>query len=122
MPTGFQDRERAYEAKFAHDQAFRFRTIARRDKLFARWAAIRMGLSEEAADALVKDVLTIPDKRGHDEALLDHIAAILSARGAVASEEGLAAALSECMKQALRQLAEAGPDHSALGRNAIATS
>jgi hypothetical protein len=39
--TTFEDRERAFEAKFAHDEEFRFLVTARRDKLFAQWAGQR---------------------------------------------------------------------------------
>jgi len=35
MRTSFQDREQAFEANYAHDEEFRFRVTARRDKLFA---------------------------------------------------------------------------------------
>ena len=45
----FEDRERAFEAKFAHDEEFRFLVTARRDKLFAQWAAARCRLSGPAA-------------------------------------------------------------------------
>lgn len=108
MTTTFHEREQAFEAKFARDEEFRFRTLARRDKLFAGWAAETLGLSEEAAGALVKDVLAIPDTPGHDQAVLRHIAGLLSAQGKTATEEDLAAALERCMQQARQQLMQAG--------------
>jgi hypothetical protein len=114
MPISFQDREQAFEAKFAHDEAFRFRAVARRDKLFARWAATKLRLPEKAAEALVKDVLAIPDKPGHDQALLRHVAAHFSADGE-ASEADLATALGECMQEAFKQLSGPDPDHSDIG-------
>jgi hypothetical protein len=111
MPTSFQDRERAFEAKFAHDEAFRFRALARRDKLFARWAAMRLRLTDGAADALVTDVLSIPDKPGHDHLLVLQIRGLLSGHGDEASEADLLAALDGCMHEALRQLGESdSPD------------
>ncbi|MFX8485525.1 ATPase inhibitor subunit zeta, partial [Acinetobacter baumannii] len=42
--TMFDDRERAEEAKFAHDQETVFRIQARRNKLLGQWAAEQMGL------------------------------------------------------------------------------
>lgn len=112
MPTTFQDREQAFEAKFAHDEEFRFRILARRDKLFSRWASDRLRLSGEAAETLVKEVLAIPNGPGHDQALLRHIAGVFSAHGTETSARDLAAALGGCMQQALRQLTETPPDHS----------
>ena len=43
--TAFDDRKTAAEAKFAHDQEFQFKTIARRNKLLGLWAAEQMGIS-----------------------------------------------------------------------------
>ena len=112
MPTSFQDREQAFEAKFAHDEEFRFLTFARRDKLFAQWATVKLGLPEETAAALVRDVLAIPNGPRHDQVVLHHIASVLSAHGAAVSDGDLAVALGRCMQEAMKQLAEAPPHHS----------
>ncbi len=72
--TDFQGRERAFEAKFAHDEEFRFLVTARRDKLFAQWAAERLHLSDQARTDLTASVLALRDDGGHDEALLKHVA------------------------------------------------
>ena len=42
--TTFDDRERAFENKYAHDEEMRFRAEARRDRLLGLWAAGLMGL------------------------------------------------------------------------------
>ena len=42
--TMFEDRERAFENLFAHEEELRFLALARRNQLFARWAAEQMGL------------------------------------------------------------------------------
>jgi hypothetical protein len=55
--TTFDDRERAFETKFAHDEELRFRVIARRNRLLGQWAAKLMGLSDAEADAYAKDVI-----------------------------------------------------------------
>ena len=112
MPTTFHDREQAFEAKFAHDEEFRFLVVARRDKLFVQWAASRLKLPETAAEALVKEVLHIADGPGHDRVLLDHIAGVLTARDAGVSEEDLNAALNACRQQAFQQLSDAPPHFS----------
>jgi hypothetical protein len=104
VPTTMQDREQGFEAKFAHDEAVRFLTRARRDKLFAHWAATELGLSEAETDALVKAVVAIPDGPGHEQALLAYIGDRLRGR-ASGSEQALAAALVRCMEQAQQQLA-----------------
>ena len=44
--TTFDDRENAFENKFAHDQEMSFRVTARRNKLVGQWAAAKMGLTD----------------------------------------------------------------------------
>lgn len=109
MPVTFQDREQGFEAKFAHDEERRFLTLARRDKLFAHWAANKVRLAEDATGILLQAVLAIPDGPNHDKAILRHVEQFLSARGIAAPEADLAAALADCMRQALRQLTETPP-------------
>ncbi len=47
----FDDRERAFESKFAHDTEMQFRAEARRNKLVGLWAAGLLGKSgDEAAE------------------------------------------------------------------------
>jgi hypothetical protein len=41
--TQFDDRERAFESKFAHDEEMRFRIIARRNRLLGESAARQIG-------------------------------------------------------------------------------
>jgi hypothetical protein len=109
MPITFHDREQGFEARFAHDEALRFLAAARRDKLFARWAANQVRLAGDAAEAVVKEVLAIPDGPNHDRAILRHVERFLSAHGAVPPEAVLVAALADCMRQALRQFTETPP-------------
>lgn len=106
MTITFRDREQAFEAKFAHDEEFRFLAAARTDKFFARWAANKLRLDNEAAERLVKEVLAIPNGPGHNQAMLRHIAAVLAAHGAGVAEHALATALDECRQEALRQSTE----------------
>ena len=49
--TQFDDRERAFEAKFAHDEEMQFRITARRNRLLGQWAARQMGLSEAETES-----------------------------------------------------------------------
>ena len=55
--TTFDDRENAFENKFAHDEEMKFRAEARRNKLLGLWAADLMGKSGAEADAYAKEVV-----------------------------------------------------------------
>ncbi len=111
MPTSFDDREKAFEAKFVRDQEFRFLALARRDKLFARWAAARLRLDEARTEAFVRDALAVPDGPGHDPALLRLVAERLAGQGAQVPEGELAAELGRCAELAREQLIAAPPTH-----------
>ena len=102
--TTRQERERAFEAKFAHDEEFRFLVTARRDKLFAGWAAKRFHLSGPAAADLTASVLAVRDGAGHDERLLLHMRDALAGHGHHLQPGELAAALDACAAQAREQL------------------
>jgi hypothetical protein len=107
MTTSFHEREQAFEAKFAHDEEHRFLVRARRDKLFAAWAADKMHLSSAEKETLVKAVLKVLDGRTHDAALLELIGHTLKDHGQSASAQELAAALGRCFDDAETQISAA---------------
>lgn len=55
--TTFDDRENAFENKFAHDAEMQFRAEARRNKLLGLWAAELMGKTGDDADAYAREVV-----------------------------------------------------------------
>ena len=103
MPM-FEDRERSFEAKFAHDEEFRFLVAARRDKLFAHRVAGQLGLPDQGAAELAAAALAVPDGPGHDAALLGHMAKVLTEHGRGDRAADLAALLEDCGMQARQQL------------------
>ncbi|MDE1931151.1 MAG: DUF1476 domain-containing protein [Alphaproteobacteria bacterium] len=65
MNTFNDERERAFERKFALDQELAFKVTARRNALLARWAAARIGFSGSRAAAYVKDL--VESQVAHDD-------------------------------------------------------
>ena len=55
--TTFDKREEGFEKKFAHDEELRFKANARRNKLLGLWAAEKLGLTGDAANAYAKEVV-----------------------------------------------------------------
>lgn len=55
--TTFDDRERAFESKFALDADMQFRAEARRNKLLGLWAAGLMGKTGDDATAYAMEVV-----------------------------------------------------------------
>lgn len=65
--TTFDDREAAFENKFAHDEELRFKAVARRDRLIGLWAAEKLGKTGADADAYARDVVSTDLKKPGDE-------------------------------------------------------
>ena len=55
--TTFDERENAFESKYAHDAEMQFKADARRNKLLGLWAAGLMGKSEAEATAYAAEVV-----------------------------------------------------------------
>ena len=66
--TTFDDRETAFENKFAHDEAMKFKADARANKMLGLWAADLMGISGEEAETYAKSVITADfEEAGHED-------------------------------------------------------
>ncbi|GGA24311.1 DUF1476 domain-containing protein [Neptunicoccus cionae] len=63
----FNDREKAFENKFAHDAEMQFRAEARRNKLLGLWAADLMGKTGAEADAYAAEVVKSDFEEAGDE-------------------------------------------------------
>ena len=73
--TTFEDRENAFENKFAHDQEMQFRAEARRNKLMGLWVADILGKSGEDDEAYAKDVVKADfEEAGHEDVMRKLIA------------------------------------------------
>lgn len=57
MTDGMQDREKAFENKFKHDEELKFKINVRGVKMFGLWAAGHMGLEGAEADEYAKAVV-----------------------------------------------------------------
>jgi len=70
MADVFNDRERGFEAKYAHDQELAFRARARRNKLFGLWAAEAMGMAGGGAEAYARQLVAADlDSHGDEDVI-----------------------------------------------------
>ena len=68
--TTFDDRENAFENKFAHDQEMQFKAEARRNKLMGLWVADILGKTGEDAEAYAKSVVLADfEEAGHEDVM-----------------------------------------------------
>ncbi len=99
--TTFDDREHAFENKFAHDEELRFRAEARRNKLLGLWAAELMGLDEAAAHDYARAVVAADLQEAGDEDVYRKLAGDL---GGLADEPTIRARMAELMIEAKSQI------------------
>jgi hypothetical protein len=105
--TQFEDRQRAFEAKFARDEEMQFRVIARRNRLLGEWAARQMGLTDAEAEAYAKDVISSDFEEAGEHDLIRKVLGDLTAAGVESSEEQVRDALRNKEIDARRQIIEA---------------
>ncbi len=103
MP-GFEDRKKAQEGQFAHDQETLFKATARRNKLLGLWAAEKLGLSGEDADAYAKAVVIADIEEVGDQDVLRKVKGDLDAKGAGVSEHQIRREMDDLMRVALEQI------------------
>ena len=102
--TTFDDREKAFEAKFALDEEMNFRIVARRNKLVGQWAAEKMDLTPEEADAYAKAVVQAEFEEAGDEDVIRKLLGDLVSAGVDVDDAGVRLALEEKLVEARRQL------------------
>jgi hypothetical protein len=106
--SGFNDREKGQEAKFAHDSELRFKAEARRNKLLGLWAAQHMGLAEEQAKQYAAEVVAADFEEAGDEDVFRKISGDLKAKGASVSDDMIRQKMSELVGVARNQVLNEG--------------
>ena len=104
--TTFDERERAFETKFARDQEMQFKITARRNRLLGIWAAERMGLSEAEAESYARDVVRADFEEAGDEDVIRKLVGDLTVAGVDVDEAEIRARIEEKTIAARRQLIE----------------
>lgn len=99
--TTFDDREHAFEAKFAHDEEMNFKAIARRNKLVGLWAAGLLGKTGEAATEYAKSVVLADFEEAGHEDVVRKLAADLGDKADAAT---IRAKMDELLPQAKAQI------------------
>jgi hypothetical protein len=110
--TTFDEREKAFERRFAHDEELRFRATVRRNKLIGLWAAEKLGLSGAEADAYAKEVIRADFTVPGDSDLIAKMRNDFDAKGVAETDTQIQLMLLEFMATAIRQI-EAEPGKSA---------
>lgn len=99
--TTFNDREKAFENKFAHDSEMQFKAEARRNKLLGLWAAGLLGKTGDDASAYAIEVVKSDFEEAGEEDVYRKVSGDLGDR---AEESTIRAKMAELMVEAKAQL------------------
>ncbi|GHG95315.1 DUF1476 domain-containing protein [Pseudodonghicola xiamenensis] len=99
--TTFDDRENAFEAKFAHDEELQFKAQARCNKLLGLWAAALMGKTGDDAASYAASVVKADFEEAGHEDVVRKVAADL---GDKSSAEEVRAKMAELLDEAKAQI------------------
>ncbi|MCB9994124.1 MAG: DUF1476 domain-containing protein [Hyphomicrobiaceae bacterium] len=101
--SSFDDREKAQEAKFAHDEDLKFRATARRNKMLGAWAAKLMGHPDP--DAYAAEVVAADFEEGGDEDVVRKVVGDLQGKGISMDASGVRSKMQEFFNMAVEDLA-----------------
>ena len=104
--TTFDDRQNAFESKFAHDAEMQFKAEARRNRLLGQWAADKPGKTGDEAEAYVREVIKSDFEEAGSEDVVRKVSGDL---GDKATDDEVRAKLDELMSVAKGQLADETP-------------
>jgi len=102
--SGFDDREKTFESKWAHDEELRFRVYARRNKLLGLWAAELMGLGGTDADAYAKEVISADFQEAGDEDVFRKVKGDLDAKSVEVTEHHVRKRMQDLLEDAHSQV------------------
>lgn len=105
--TTFDEREKSFEKKFAHDQDLKFKAESRRNKMIAEWAAAKMGITGTAVEDYVKSVRKADLAEKGDDDVVRKIAKDLADSGQKVAEADIRNQMGEFLAKAVSEL-EAG--------------
>ena len=100
----FDEREKAFERKYEHDQDLRFKTNSRRNKLLGLWAAGLMGKTGDEAESYAREIVVADfEKPGHDD-VIERLVNDLAAAGKPTEAHTIVKKSEQMLNEARRQI------------------
>ena len=102
--TTFDERQDAFEKRFAHDEELRFKATARRNKLLGLWAAELLGLSGDDAEEYAKSVVKSDLEEPGEEDVYRKVRGDFDAKNVDQSEHQIRRQMADLMETAINQI------------------
>lgn len=106
--TTFDQRKDAFENRFAHDEALKFKAYARRNKQLGLWAAGLLGKTGADAEAYATDVVAADFEEAGDDDVFRKIRVDFDAAGVVESDHQIRRTMDELLAKAIEQIQSEG--------------
>lgn len=106
--TTFDKREEAFEKQFARDEELRFKATARRNKLLGLWAAEKLGLVGEEAEAYARAVVRADFEAPGDDDVFAKIRRDFDEKRIAQSDHQIRRTMDELMAVAIEQIRKEG--------------
>ncbi len=102
--TTFDEREKAFERKYALNEETAFKIRARTNKLLGLWAAGKMGIGGPEAEAYAKTVVVADMEEVGDQDVINKLLHDFSAASFPLTEKEIRAEMERCMLEAREQV------------------
>ncbi len=102
--TTFDERERAFEKKFALDQDLKFRAESRRNKLLAEWAGAKLGITGPALEDYLKAVRKADLAQKGDDDVFQKVRKDFADKGLSVADSEIRKAMHDFLAQAVAQI------------------
>jgi hypothetical protein len=106
--TTFDEREKGFEKKFAHDQDLKFRAESRRNRLLAEWAAAKLGITGDSVSEYVRSVVKADLEEKGDDDVFRKVRSDFTAGGVTATDAEIRAAMGEMLAKAVADIEGSG--------------
>lgn len=102
--SGFDDREKSFEAKYKRDQETLFRITSRRNRLLGLWAAEQFGMPDNQALDYAKEVVLADFEEPGDDDVVRKVLGDFTERGLEMNDQTLRKEMIRLMDEAGRQI------------------
>jgi len=100
----FDKREEGFEKKFALDEEQKFKAEVRRNKLLGLWAAEKLGMSGDDANAYAKEVVSADFEEAGDQDVQNKVVKDLAAKGVAITAAEVRVKMDELIALAAAQV------------------
>ncbi len=102
--TTFDDREKGFEKKFAHDADLRFKAESRRNKMLAEWAGAKLGYTGTDLDDYIKAVRKADLAEKGDDDVFRKVQADLADKKVAVTDADIRKAMGEFLAKAVSEI------------------